>query len=227
MAEDYLTLSRQERLEALGVAATESGRPVHLLEKDIWVVWAIDGLFSADFGKHLVFKGGTSLSKAYDVIGRFLEDIDVTYDVRELIPELVGEDGPIPKSNSQAQKWRDAIDEKLPAWVRDTALPAITKHVADTGVDVIVTAKGTNIYIDYDPLAKGKGYVPPRVTVEFGARSTGEPCEERPMPSRDSGGKFTLNNPDDGTPITEMFKLGEPPRRDECKSRSAARQAGH
>jgi hypothetical protein len=30
-----------------------------------------------------------------------------------------------------------------------------------------------------------------------------------PMPSRDSGGKFTLNNPDDGTPITEMFKLGK------------------
>jgi hypothetical protein len=179
MAENYLTLSREDRLEALGVAATESGRPVHLLEKDIWVVWAIDGLFSSDFGKHLVFKGGTSLSKAYDVIGRFSEDIDVTYDVRELIPELVGKDGPIPKSNSQAQKWRDAIDEKLPAWVRDTALPAITKHVADTGVDVKVTAKGANIYIDYDPLAKGKGYVPPRVTVEFGARSTGEPFEER------------------------------------------------
>jgi hypothetical protein len=60
-------------------------------------------------------------------------------------------------------------------------LPAITKHVADTGVDVKVTAKGANLYIDYDPLAKGKGYVPPRVTVEFGARSTGEPCEERPI----------------------------------------------
>jgi hypothetical protein len=179
MAENYLTLPREERLDALGVASTESGRPVHLLEKDIWVVWAIDGLFSSDFGKHLVFKGGTSLSKAYDVIGRFSEDIDVTYDVRELIPELVGRDGPIPKSNSQAQKWRDAIEVKLPAWVRDTALPAITKHVADTGVDVKVTAEGTNIYIDYDPLAKGTDYVPPRVKIEFGARSTGEPFEQR------------------------------------------------
>src|SRR5260370_8657202 len=45
MAEKYLTLSREDRLEALGVAATNSGRPVHLLEKDIWVVWAIDALF--------------------------------------------------------------------------------------------------------------------------------------------------------------------------------------
>src|SRR5271170_1818934 len=99
MAENYLTLSREERLEALGVAATESGRPSYLLEKDIWVVWAIDGLFASDCGKHLIFRGGTSLSKAYDIIRRFSEDIDVTYDVRELIPELVGEDGPIPKTN--------------------------------------------------------------------------------------------------------------------------------
>ncbi len=179
MAENYLTLSREDRLEALGVAATESGRPVHLLEKDIWVVWAIDALFSSDFGEHLVFKGGTSLSKAYEVIGRFSEDIDVTYDVRELIPELVEDGAPIPKSNSQAAKWRAVIDEKLPAWVKEKALPAIIEHVEATGVDVTVTAEGTNIYIDYDPLAKGKGYVPPRVTIEFGARSTGEPSEER------------------------------------------------
>jgi hypothetical protein len=179
MAEHYLTLPREDRLEALGVVATESGRPVHLLEKDIWVVWAIDGLFTSDLGNHLVFKGGTSLSKAYDVIGRFSEDIDVTYDVRELIPELVGKDAPIPKSNSQAQKWRAAIDEKLAAWVRDKALSAIEKHAEATGVDVKATAEGTNLYIDYDPLAKGTGYVPPRVKIEFGARSTGEPFEER------------------------------------------------
>ena len=174
-----MELSREDRLEALGVAATESGRPVHLLDKDMWVVWAIDGLFSSEFGKHLVFKGGTSLSKGYDIIGRFSEDIDVTYDIRELIPEIVGEGAPIPTSNAQADKWRAAIDEKLAAWVRDKALPVIKKHAAATGVAVKVTADGTNIYVDYDPLAKGSGYVAPRVKLEFGARSTGEPFEER------------------------------------------------
>jgi hypothetical protein len=60
-------------------------------------------------------------------------------------------------------------------------LPVIEKHAADTGVDVKVSAEGDKIYIDYGPLAKGKGYVAPRVTIEFGARSTGEPCEERPI----------------------------------------------
>jgi hypothetical protein len=178
MADPFLTLSREDRVEALEVAATESGRPVHLLEKDIWVVWAIDALFSSDFGKHLVFKGGTSLSKAYDVVGRFSEDIDVTYDVRALIPELAG-DGTLPKTNSQARKWRDAIDEKLPAWVRDAALPAVEKYIPATGVVAKVRVEGTDIYIDYDPLSAGTGYVAPRVKIEFGARSTGEPCEER------------------------------------------------
>ena len=182
MAENYLTLSREDRLEALGVAATNSGRPIHLLEKDVWVVWALVALFASEFGRHLVFKGGTSLSKAYGVIGRFSEDIDVTYDVRELIPELVGDGAPIPRSNSQAKKWRDAIDEKLADWVKDKAVPVITgKHAAATGVDAKVNAEGSNIHIDYDPLAKGMGYVAPRVTIEFGARSTGEPCEERPI----------------------------------------------
>src|SRR5215831_12409583 len=176
MNEKYLTLPRDDRLEALGVVTTKSGRPVHLLEKDIWVVWAIDGLFSSAFGRHLVFKGGTSLSKAYDVIGRFSEDIDVTYDVRQLVPELA-RDGTLPKTNSQAKKWRDTIDEKLPAWIRDKALPTINEHITDTGVDVKVTVDGTKIHIAYDPLATGTGYVPPRVTLEFGARSTGEPCE--------------------------------------------------
>jgi hypothetical protein len=149
-----------------------------LLEKDIWVVWAVGGLFSSAFGEHLVFKGGTSLSKAYDVIRRFSEDVDLTYDVRQLIPELAGSD-PIPKSNSQADKWVKAINEKLAAWVQNEALPIISRHVTATSVDVNVIVDGTKIYVDYDPLAKGTGYVPPRVTLEFGARSTGEPAEKR------------------------------------------------
>jgi len=179
MAERYLTLPREDRLEALGVAATRSGRPVHLLEKDIWVVWALDGLFASALAEHLVFKGGTSLSKGYEVVRRFSEDIDLTYDVRQMIPELVGAGAPIPATNSQADKWIRTINEKLAAWVKEQALPVINKHAEATGIDVTVSVDGTNIYVDYDPLAAGTGYVPPRVKLEFGARSTGEPAEKR------------------------------------------------
>src|ERR1044072_8112723 len=104
MVESYLALSREEQLEALSVAATASGRPVYLLEKDIWVVGALEGLFASPLGEHLVFKGGTSLSKGYDILKRFSEDIDLTYDVRELIPDLAKGDPPIPATTSQAQQ---------------------------------------------------------------------------------------------------------------------------
>src|SRR6266568_5439133 len=131
MADSYLALSRDDRLEALGVAATRSGRPAHLLEKDVMVVWAIEGLFCSKAGEHLVFKGGTSLSKGYGIIERFSEDIDVTYDIRQLLPELAAGD-PIPKSNSQADKWKRVIEDRLAAWVKAKALPVVEKHTKAT-----------------------------------------------------------------------------------------------
>jgi hypothetical protein len=179
VVEPYLSLPREDRLEALQVVASESGRPVHLLEKDIWVVWALDGLFASALGEHLVFKGGTSLSKGYGIIERFSEDVDLTYDIREIIPELVGDGAPIPATNSQADRWTKRVNEKLAAWVKDHALPVINKHVEATGVDLQITVEGANIYIDYEPLVEGSGYVAPRVKLEFGARSTGEPSEKR------------------------------------------------
>jgi hypothetical protein len=179
MSESYFALSVEDRRAALDVTATASGRPNHLLEKDVMVVWTIAGIFGSAIGKHLVFKGGTSLSKGYQVIERFSEDIDVTYDVREIIPDLAEGDAPLPASASQAAKWRAAIDEKLAAWVKDTVIPILETHAAATGAKVTLSAEGSNVYIDYEPLAEGYGYVPPRVKIEFGARSTGEPAEEK------------------------------------------------
>lgn len=78
MTEAFLELSPDERREALTFAASESGRPAHLLEKDVKVVWALAVLGASAFDEHLVFKGGTSLAKGYGVIDRFSEDIDFT-----------------------------------------------------------------------------------------------------------------------------------------------------
>ena len=91
MADYYLALETDIRREALEFAASESGRPAYLLEKDIWIVWALRTLFAAPVGASLVFKGGTSLSKAYGVIRRFSEDVDLTYDIRDIAPDLIGD----------------------------------------------------------------------------------------------------------------------------------------
>jgi hypothetical protein len=53
----------------------------HIIEKDFWVCWLLRLIFTdAEFGGHLVFKGGTSLSKVFGVIQRFSEDIDLSVD---------------------------------------------------------------------------------------------------------------------------------------------------
>jgi predicted nucleotidyltransferase component of viral defense system len=93
MSDLFLKLPAGDRREALGVAAASSGRPLHLLDKDVWLVWILEVLFQAPFATHLVFKGGSSLSKAYQIISRFSEDVDLTYDIRALAPDLVGEEG--------------------------------------------------------------------------------------------------------------------------------------
>jgi predicted nucleotidyltransferase component of viral defense system len=81
-------------------------------------------LFEDPVGAHLVFKGGTSLSKAHRLIERFSEDLDLTYDIPELAGDLLprgagGEVLDIPETRAQIRRVSDAIrNERLPAWVR-------------------------------------------------------------------------------------------------------------
>lgn len=182
MADIFLELPAADRRAALGVAATQSGRPLHLLEKDIWVVWTLDVLFGARFADHLVFKGGTSLSKAYGVIRRFSEDIDVTHDIRALAPDLVGDAlEALPLNRSQERKWTSEIRARLSTWVSHEALPVIAKALSTQNLPARARAENDKVYVEYEPLATGSGYVRPTVIVEFGARSTGEPYEIRPV----------------------------------------------
>ena len=51
-----------------------------IIEKDLWVVLALSALFSNLSPNIFLFKGGTSLSKAYQIIDHFSEDVDVTID---------------------------------------------------------------------------------------------------------------------------------------------------
>jgi Nucleotidyl transferase AbiEii toxin, Type IV TA system len=188
--ESYFHLSAKDQADALAAGASASGRPPHLLEKDIWVVWALSTLFESELGAHLVFKGGTALSKAYRAIQRFSEDVDLTYDIRALAPELVasapeGIDA-IPPSRSQTKRWSDLIrNELLPEWIRDRAQPTIQAGLERLGTG---TSRITEdcIFIDYPPVLTVSDYALPRVKLEFGARSSGEPSTILPVYERRS-----------------------------------------
>jgi len=180
MADLFLQLPADERRDALGVAATLSGRPLHLLDKDVWVVWILDVLFQAPFAAHLVFKGGSSLSKAYKIISRFSEDLDLTYDIRALAPDMVsGDVEALPSNRSQEKRWTKQIRMRLPEWIGDQVVPVIAHALSEQRLSARLSIDGEKVFIEYDPLAKGSGYTRPAVMLEFGARSTGEPWEIR------------------------------------------------
>lgn len=180
MAEYFFDLSEQDQREALEYARAETGRPAHLLEKDIWVVWALRILFESPLSADLTFKGGTSLSKVYKIIDRFSEDIDLTYDIRKLIPDLIGEGGDLPASRSQAGKWTKAVRNRLPEWITQNVQPVIQAALTRDRPDARLELDGQDndkLFLHYPALAQGTGYVAPVVTLEFGGRATGEPHE--------------------------------------------------
>lgn len=175
---EFFSLSRKDQLEALNAVADKTGVPPHLLEKDIWVVWSLKQLFTGPFAEHLVFKGGTSLSKAYGVIHRFSEDVDLTYDIREIAGDLIGEGkASLPESRSQEKKWTKEIRERLARWVKIEIAPRITEALKTQKLEAMAHAEDEKVFITYPPLSTGTGYVAASVMLEFGARSTGDPCE--------------------------------------------------
>jgi len=188
MPEHFTSLSIEDRREALAVAAARLHRPVHLLEKDVWVVWTIQTLFQAAFAGHLAFKGGTSLSKAYSIIRRFSEDVDLTYDIRALAPDLAGDaDEPIPATRSQQKKWTDEIRARLPSWITNTVAPGIEQRLRTENLRARVVQEADRLAIEYEAVTTHSAYLRPAVLLEFGARSTGEPTEARGITCDASG----------------------------------------
>ena len=165
------------------MAASLSGRRAHLLEKDIWVVLVLRALMESPFGRDLTFKGGTSLAKAYRAIRRFSEDLDVTYDIRAIAPDLVeghGEEA-LPSTRSQERRWTREIRGRLASWVETHARPTIKANLSESGLSALMRTEGDRIWIGYEPMFADYSFVRPEVMVEFGARSSGEPREERPI----------------------------------------------
>ncbi len=79
-----LKLTPTQRAELYQAASQKLGIGEIIMEKDFWVCWTLQQLFSLPgIAGHLIFKGGTSLSKAWGAISRFSEDIDVSFFFRK------------------------------------------------------------------------------------------------------------------------------------------------
>jgi hypothetical protein len=77
--DDVIRADAETRASLFATTARRLGTTPQNTEKDFWVCRTLDALFNGrDGGPRLLFKGGTSLSKAFGLIQRFSEDIDVT-----------------------------------------------------------------------------------------------------------------------------------------------------
>ena len=179
-----MSLTRDDQLEVLEQVRAKIDRPTHLLEKDVWVVWALGTLFESPLAADLTFKGGTSLSKAYKIIDRFSEDIDLTYDIRKLIADMTGGEDFLPANRSQASKWTKAVRDRLPEWIAMNAQPVLEAALARERLDAKLEIGGVErdkLLLHYPAIKHGTGYVSPVITLEFGGRATGQPHHVIPV----------------------------------------------
>ena len=150
-----------------------SGMSSFAVEKDWWVVQALAIIFEMEIGDHLVFKGGTSLSKAWKLIDRFSEDIDLAVD-----RSFLGFEGDL--SKKQVTELRKCAND----YITETFYPNLIKKFQENGFnDVkfeIVEAQSSDqdpriIEIYYPNVIDSPGYIHPKIQVEIGCRSLREP----------------------------------------------------
>lgn len=175
----------EQRDEAFQEAAARLGMSKAIIEKDFWVCWSLKQLFALpSFGDHLIFKGGTSLSKAYDVIHRFSEDVDLSLDRTKLgfegerDPGNPGLSGGMRKSllHELQEASEAAVSGPLLAEIQ-TSLDASLEQAFLLSVD---PDDAQTLLFAYPSSSKASGsYVKPIVRFEFGARGVHLPAEVR------------------------------------------------
>lgn len=185
--DSILRLNARQRAELYQAASQQLGMAEVIIEKDFWVCWSLRELFALPgIGDHLLFKGGTSLSKVWRAIARFSEDIDVS-----LSREWLGFVGPRdPEAADTGKQQRVRIENLATACaqkIEAEILPALRARASDAlGPD------GWAIAIDADdpqtlrftyPTVLGAGapdgYIRREVRIECGARSDDWPAEDK------------------------------------------------
>ena len=141
----FLLLPAERRRLAFQQVDADMGLQAFSVEKDFWVCWTLRALFELPgLGEHLTFKGGTSLSKAWKLIHRFSEDIDLIIDKEPL--GFGGEASPDKAPSKKKRKERlDALKVAARAWVQGQLQPALAARIAET-----IGSQGWRLEVDPD-----------------------------------------------------------------------------
>lgn len=194
MKDEFLQLPKEIRLEVLQEAENTLGTPALVLEKDIWICWLLDKLF--DLPTQMAFKGGTSLSKVFNLIQRFSEDIDITIDYQNFKETIDFQN----ISKSQLKKISNELKEQLTDYASREVKPYITSYIAKefdkSKFNITLSDNGEKLYFVYPSVFDTDfDYLKSHVLIEFGIRNDTDPSELHQIKttlSQFAEGKFLL-----------------------------------
>jgi hypothetical protein len=172
--ESVARLSSAERRELFTETAARRGMTPAIVEKDFWVCWTLGRLFAhPDLSCLLMFKGGTSLSKVFNLIERFSEDIDLILDWRV----VVGEDDPMAERSATKQEaMNKTIDAKAVDYIGGKLLALISRAVGPFCRCEPATDDFHALNVMY-PAAFSDAYLRPEVRLEIGPLAAWMPYE--------------------------------------------------
>ncbi len=173
----------RDRLDLFLATANRLGAPVSNVEKDFWVCWTLNALYrerSAE-GPRLLFKGGTSLSKAYGLVKRFSEDIDITV-FRDDLDQPASVEELESLSNKKRRARLDTIRDACRAYITGPLREFLDAQLADAtdGAGRIeiddADPDGQTLLVWYPEVEpRDRAYVQPAVRIEAGAKSALDP----------------------------------------------------
>ena len=185
---DWLkNLNDASRLISITEASRISGISAKAIEKDWWVTLSLKLVFNTPYAKHFAFKGGTSLSKGWQLIDRFSEDIDIS-----LSSEAVGIAYAESPSKTFVEQLRRAgcsftsneLMEALKAEFRNNEVPENLYSIEAEPVRAnMPDTDPQTLYVNFVSLFDPNPYLPDRVKIEFSIRSLKEPSIKRSMRS--------------------------------------------
>ena len=181
MISEWFNLPEERRREIFNQTSKKAALPPQSIEKDWWATMVLKSVFELSISDQLVFKGGTSLSKGWNLIQRFSEDIDVAINMN-----FLGYEGdPTLKKITRLRKasfsfTRDTLSDALNTKLIDLGFKEYELRAND---EPNTSTDPHSLNLNYHSLTQKSDYIIPGIKLEVSARSLMEPAEDRDIQS--------------------------------------------
>ncbi|MDR0830138.1 MAG: nucleotidyl transferase AbiEii/AbiGii toxin family protein [Prevotellaceae bacterium] len=177
---NFNQLTDKEKVAYIEIVSQKTQLEPIMVEKDVWVTAVLRALFELPYAENISFKGGTSLSKCWDIIQRFSEDVDIainreyfgfqgeTFTIREISKKL---------RKACCKFCRDTLQYDL---AKQMIADGILENLFSVSMNItdITTIDPEKIFIEYKSVFGKSAYIKNVVVLEINGRSMKEPLEK-------------------------------------------------